>query len=239
MTITSHLLSLQDIEYKKFVRPIIPNISEENIIGIRVPTLRAFAKELCKSEDEKNAFLKSLPHKYFEENMLHALLITLEKDFERALSLLDAFLPFADCWALTDQKSPACFTKRKKELLPYIDKWISSKKTYTVRYAVHLLMQQFLDDDFDASYLEKVARIESGEYYVNMMRAWYFATALSKQYEATIPYLEKQRLDEWTHNKTIQKAIESRRITNGQKAYLRTLKNQKYMACADSETSSE
>ena len=224
MTIRQKLFSLQDIEYKNFIRPIIPNISEENIIGIRVPALREVAKTLCKNEDEKNAFLKDLPHKYFEENMLHALLITLEKDFERALSLLDAFLPHADSWALTDQKSPAIFKKRKKELLPYIDKWISSKKTYTVRYAIHLLMQLFLDDDFNPSYLEKVAAVESDEYYVNMMRAWYFATALSKQYEATIPYLEKMRLDEWTHNKTIQKAIESRRITNEQKTYLRTLK---------------
>ena len=225
MTVAEKLIAIQDIEYKKFIRPIIPNISEENIIGIRVPALRAFAKELSKDESEKNAFLKALPHKYFEENMLHALLISLEKDFDSAISLLDAFLPHADSWAITDQKSPACFKKRRKDLLPHIDKWISSNKTYTVRYAIHLLMQQFLDEDFDCAYNEKVKNVVSSEYYVNMMRAWYFATALSKQYKATIAYLEERRLDEWTHNKTIQKAIESRRISIEQKAYLRTLKN--------------
>ena len=169
-------------------------------------------------------FLSSLPHKYFDENQLHAFLISEQKDFDKCVSLLEEFLPYIDNWATCDQLSPKIFKKNREKLLPLIEKWLSSSKTYTIRFAVGMLMQHFLDSDFNPSYLEKVAEIRSEEYYVNMMIAWYFATALAKQYEASLPYIERKKLAPWTHNKAIQKAIESYRITKEQKEYLKSLK---------------
>ena len=222
--ITTHLFSLQDESYRDFVAPIVPTVAKEKIIGIRTPVLRKYAKELCRAETGIDDFLSEVPHDYFEENQLHAFIISEQKDFSRCIAEVEAFLPFVDNWATSDQMIPKVFKKHRHSLLPYIEKWLSSGKTYTVRYAIGVLMQHFLGDDFEVQYLEKVAAVRSDEYYVNMMIAWYFATALAKQFPYAIPFLEQRCLSLWTHNKTIQKAIESRRISDEQKQYLRTLK---------------
>ncbi len=205
---------------------LIPDTEKSRVIGVRTPALREYAKELFQAGNHSltEAFLEDLPHTYFEENQLHAFIISLQKDFEICISLLEKFLPFVESWATTDLMSPKIFKKHRPELLPNIEKWLSSQKTYTLRYAILLLMQHYLDEDFDIRFLEKVASVRSGEYYVKMMIAWYFATALAKQYDSALPYIEENRLDAWTHNKTIQKAIESFRITPEHKDYLRTLK---------------
>ena len=202
---------------------IIPTVDPDSIIGVRTPALRSFAKELSKREDI-DTFLNDLPHKYFEENQLHAFILSGMKDAAKAIELVDKFLPFVDNWATCDQMSPKVFKKHKDLLLEYTDKWIKSDLTYVKRFGIGMLMEHFLDEDFKTSYLTKVSKIRSDEYYVNMMIAWYFATALAKQYDATLPYIEKQKLDIWTHNKSIQKAVESYRITPEQKDYLKTLK---------------
>lgn len=224
--ITEYLISLKDEKYRDFMAKLIPNVDASRVIGIRTPILRSYAKELCSPQNEtlRSEFLLDLPHKYFEENQLHAFIISLQKDFELCISLLEKFLPFVESWATTDQMSPKIFKKHHSELLPFIEKWICSQKTYTVRYAILLLMQHFLDEDFDQKYLEKVSSVHSSEYYVKMMIAWYFATALAKQYDSALPYIEKNRLEGWTHNKAIQKAIESFRVPQDHKDYLRTLK---------------
>ena len=223
--ITSHLFSLQDIAYRDFQAKLIPNIALDSVIGVRTPILRSFAKELYKEDGEGvSDFLSALPHKYFDENQLHAFLISEQKDFEACLALLENFLPFIDNWATCDQLSPKVFKKNHEKLLPYIEKWLKSGETYTIRFAVGMLMQHFLDEDFNPDYLEKVASIRSQEYYVNMMLAWYFATALAKQYQAALPFIEQKKLDVWSHNKAIQKSIESYRISPEQKEYLRSLK---------------
>ena len=223
--ITSHLFSLQDIAYRDFQAKLIPNIALDSVIGVRTPLLRSFAKELYKECGEGlSDFLSSLPHKYFDENQLHAFLISEQKDFEACLALLENFLPFINNWATCDQLSPKVFKKNHEKLLPYIEKWLESGETYTIRFAVGMLMQHFLDEDFNPDYLEKVASIRSQEYYVNMMLAWYFATALAKQYQAALPFIEQKKLDVWAHNKAIQKSIESYRISPEQKEYLRSLK---------------
>ncbi|MBB5225500.1 DNA alkylation repair protein [Treponema ruminis] len=223
--ITPHLFSLQDIAYRDFQAKLIPNIALDSVIGVRTPLLRSFAKELYKEGGEGlSDFLSSLPHKYFDENQLHAFLISEQKDFEACLALLENFLPFINNWATCDQLSPKVFKKNHEKLLPYIEKWLESGETYTIRFAVGMLMQHFLDEDFNPDYLEKVASIRSQEYYVNMMLAWYFATALAKQYQAALPFIEQKKLDVWAHNKAIQKSIESYRISPEQKEYLRSLK---------------
>ena len=223
--ITSHLFSLQDVAYRDFQTKLIPNIALDSVIGVRTPILRYFAKELYKEDGEGvSDFLSALPHKYFDENQLHAFLISEQKDFEACLALLENFLPFIDNWATCDQLSPKVFKKNHEKLLPYIEKWLESGETYTIRFAVGMLMQHFLDEDFNPDYLEKVASIRSQEYYVNMMLAWYFATALAKQYQAALPFIEQKKLDVWAHNKAIQKSIESYRISPEQKEYLRSLK---------------
>ena len=202
---------------------IIPTVDADSIIGVRTPALRTLAKELSKREDI-GKFLDSLPHKYFEENQLHAFILSGMKDAARAFELVDKFLPYVDNWATCDQMSPKVFKKHKDLLLEYTDKWIGSDHPYVKRFGIGMLMEHFLDEDFKTSYLTKVSKIRSDEYYVNMMIAWYFATALAKQYDATLPYIEKNKLDIWTHNKSIQKAVESYRITPEQKEYLKTLK---------------
>ena len=229
--ITARLFELQDTKYRDFQAKLIPNVAADSVIGVRTPALKALAKELHKAAaKDPNAaravsdFLSSLPHKYFDQNQLHAFLINEEKDFEKCIFQMEAFLPYVDNWATCDQASTKAFQKHKNELLPHIARWIKSDHTYTVRFAIGKLMQLFLDEDFKPQYLEMVADVHSEEYYINMMIAWYFATALAKQYEAALPYIEKNRLEKWTHNKAIQKAIESYRITDEQKAYLRTLK---------------
>ena len=224
--ITEELFRLQDKKYAQLQMKILPTVEKDRIIGVRTPELRALAKSLFK-EAGTASFLTDLPHRYFDEDQLHAFIISLEKDFGTCVSEVEAFLPFVDNWATCDQLSPKVFKKEAEKLLPYIGKWLRSDRVYTVRFAIGMLMQHFLDDRFDLTYADMVASVRSDEYYINMMIAWYFATALAKQYAAILPYLEDKRLDNWTHNKAIQKSIESYRITAEQKAYLRTLKVRK------------
>lgn len=217
------LFALQDTTYRDFQAKLIPGIESGSMIGVRTPELRKLAKQMTKRE-EIDGFLEALPHTYFDENQLHAFIISERKDFERCVEEVKRFLPFVDNWATCDQMSPKVFKKHRQELLPYIRTWIASDKTYTVRFGIGMLMEHFLDEDFDPAYPEMVSKVRSEEYYVNMMIAWYFATALAKQYEAVLPYLEEARLSPWTHNKAIQKAVESYRITPEQKGHLRGLK---------------
>ena len=221
--IERELFRLRDVPYRDFQAKLIPGVDPETMIGVRTPELRKLAKELSKRSDVGD-FLAALPHAYFDENQLHAFLLSEMKDYGRCLSGVNAFLPFVDNWATCDQMSPKVFRKHRAELLPEIRTWLASEHTYTVRFAVGMLMEHYLDADFDPAYPELVAALRSEEYYVNMMIAWYFATALAKQYDAALPYIEGKRLDAWTHNKAIQKAVESYRITPEQKEYLRTLK---------------
>ncbi|MBE5831033.1 MAG: DNA alkylation repair protein [Butyrivibrio sp.] len=221
--IIRELFRLQDKDYALLQAKIIPNIASEKIIGVRTPALRTFAKTLYKDSDIED-FLSGVPHQYFDEDQLHAFVISLEKDFDRCITRVDAFLPYIDNWATCDQLSPKVFKKNPEKLLPFIQTWIKSDKTYTVRFAIGMLMQHFLDENFDTKYVDMVAEIRSKEYYINMMIAWYFATALAKQYESVLPYIEEKRLDSWTHNKAIQKSVESYRITDEQKKYLKSIK---------------
>ena len=214
---------LQDVKYRDFQSGLIPNVSKDYFIGVRTPELKTLAKKMSKM-DEVEFFLDDLPHSSFDENQLHAFIISEIKDYDECMERIEAFFPFVDNWATCDQMAPKLFKKHKLELLNRINEWILSDKTYTVRFAIKMLMSHFLDDDFDKKYLNLVASIHSEEYYINMMIAWYFATALAKQYDDTIVVLENNILDKWTHNKTIQKAVESRRITSEQKLYLRSLK---------------
>lgn len=221
--IREELFRQQDLTYRDFQHRILKIIDYDKIIGVRTPLLRAYAKQLSVHE-EIDTFLHSLPHNYYDENQLHAFAVSGIKDFDRAAKEVDSFLPYVDNWSTCDQMSPKVFKKHKKELLVWIRKWLASEHTYTVRFGIGMLMEHFLDEDFSAEYLKTVSKIRTEEYYINMMTAWYFATALAKQYEAALPFIEEQCLDDWTHNKTIQKAIESYRITPEQKAYLRSLK---------------
>ncbi len=221
--IQKELFAKQDTAYRDFQAKLIPNLKDGAMIGVRTPELRKMAKQFAKHEDI-GTFLETLPHTYFDENQLHAFIISEKKDFAQCMDGLNRFLPFIDNWATCDQLSPKIFKKHRGELLPYINEWLVSDQTYVIRFGIGMLMEHFLDEDFDIRYPETVAAIRSEEYYVNMMIAWYFATALAKQYEAVLPFLERNRLDIWAHNKTIQKAAESLRITAEQKAYLKTLK---------------
>ncbi len=221
--IVGRLFNLRDEAYGAFQCKLIPTAPPEAFIGVRTPALRAFAKELYKS-GEGEAFLQLLPHRYFDENQLHAFLISEEKDFDTCVRRVEAFLPYVDNWATCDQLSPKAFRKHRAELLPYLKRWIASGKTYFVRFGVGMLMQHYLDDAFDPAYPALVSQIRSEEYYVNMMIAWYFATALAKQYDAALPYIMEKRLPPWVQNKTIQKAVESYRISAEQKEYLKRFK---------------
>ncbi|MBR0366049.1 MAG: DNA alkylation repair protein [Clostridia bacterium] len=221
--IIAELFRLQDKKYADMQKRIIPTVDPDRIIGVRTPELRSFAKKLYKDE-EIDLFLADLPHRYFDEDQLHSFVISTEKDLDACIKKIEEFLPYIDNWATCDQLSPKAFKKEPKKLLPYIRTWIKSNETYTVRFAIGMLMRFFLDEEFDTKYADMVAELRSEEYYINMMIAWYFATALAKQYAAILPYLEEKRLDAWTHNKAIQKSIESYRITPEQKEYLRTLK---------------
>ncbi len=221
--ITAKLFELQDLEYREFHSNLVPTKDPDAIIGVRVPHLRKLAKELIKEMDV-TPFLKELPHQYNEENVLHAFFIEAIKDYDECLLELNQFLPYVDNWAVCDSMKPKVFKKHLDELVDEIQGWIESTQTYTIRFGIEMLMNFYLDEKFSAKYLDMVAGVKSEEYYVNMMIAWYFATALAKQYDATIKIIEAGVLDKWTHNKTIQKAIESYRITPEQKEYLRGLK---------------
>ena len=212
-----------DAEYAAFTSRIIPNVDPKAIVGVRTPALRAFAKSL-KGGDDAQKFLKSLPHKYFEENQLHGFIVSGIKDVDECAAEVERFLPYIDNWATCDQTSPVCFKKHKKELLPRVKKWIKSKHVYTSRFAIVTLMRHFLDEDFDPEYLKMAAAVKSDEYYIKMVVAWFFAEALAKQWDAAIPYIKAKRLEAWTHNKAIQKARESFRVSDDKKELLAGLK---------------
>ena len=214
------LFELQDTKYRDFHSKLMPETDKETVIGIRVPVLRKFAKEFAKTP-EAEPFLQQLPHQFYEENNLHIMLITGIKDYPKCMEEVQRFLPYIDNWATCDFPEPKCFRKNKKAVLEEVRKWIASTETYTIRYGIGMLMRLFLDEDFSPEYLEMAAGVQSQEYYVNMMIAWYFATALAKQWDAAVPYIEQHRLSEWVHKKTIQKAVESYRITSEQKEYLK------------------
>lgn len=221
--IQQELFALQDLSYRDFHAKLMPTVDKARVIGVRTPKLRAFAKEFGKTEEAKE-FLKVLPHQYYEENNLHGLLIEQIKDYPTLIGELNRFLPCIDNWATCDLLTVRVVKKHLDTFTEEVERWLASDHTYTIRFGIGMLMRYYLEEHFSLEYPEKVAKIRSEEYYVNMMRAWYFATALAKQYEAIFPFLEEKRLDAWTHNKTIQKAIESYRITQEQKAYLRTLR---------------
>ncbi len=221
--VQKELFSMQDLSYRDFHSKLMPTVEKEHVIGVRTPQLRKFGKEFAKKE-EAVFFMEALPHKYYEENNLHAFLIEQMKDYAACIRALDIFLPFVDNWATCDFMSPKIFKKHLPELLTEINRWIHSEHMYMVRFAIGMLMKFYLDDTFMPEYPNMVAAVRSEEYYINMMIAWYFATALAKQYDTVISYIEEHKLDVWVHNKTIQKAIESYRISDEQKKYLRTLK---------------
>lgn len=220
-----NLFGMRNAAYAAFIAKLTPGFPPSHFIGVRVPLLRTIARSFAKEEAASQRFLSHLPHSYYEEDMLHGMLISLVKDYDRCLDLTDRFLPYVDNWAVCDTLSPKVFAKHKAQLLENILRWSSSSHTYTCRFGLRMLMTHFLDDSFSADFLEIPAAIRSEEYYVKMMVAWFFATALAKQWEATLPYLENRQLDPWTHRKTIQKAIESYRIPPERKDYLRTLRN--------------
>ncbi|MGN1343077.1 MAG: GNAT family N-acetyltransferase [Traorella sp.] len=221
--IRAKLFEMQDIEYLDFHAKLIPTINKDNIIGVRTPNLRKYAKQIAK-DPRINEFLNNLPHKYYDENNLHGFILEKISDFDKCIQAIDQFLPYVDNWATCDLMSPKVFKKYPDKLLPYIQKWLSSKETYTIRYGINMLMRIYLDKHFKTEYLQFIANIKSDEYYVKMGIAWYFQTALTKQYEATLPYIESQQLDPWIHNKIIQKAKESYQISQEHKNYLNKLK---------------
>lgn len=221
--IQKKLFQLQDVGYGDFHSKLMPNIPREKIIGIRVPVLRRFVKELSKAE--KDDFLQQLPHTYYEENNLHGLIIMESRDYGSCIGELERFLPYIDNWATCDMLRPKILRKHLPELLEKIYQWLSSEDTYSVRLAIGFLMSFYLDDGaYQREYLAKVAEVSSQEYYIRMMVAWYFATALAKQYQDALPYMQKGRLEEWTRCKAIQKALESRRVSPEHKEYLRKLR---------------
>ena len=233
MTLTQKLFEVQDTEYREFQAKLVPNISKESMIGVRTPQMRAIAKEFFGKgktiSTEAQAFLRELPHKYYEENMVHFFLISMIKDFDECVKELETFLPFIDCWPVCDQSSPKAFKKNREKLLPLIKKWIGSKHVYTARFGLRMLMNEFLDEAFKTEYLEWAAErqnkpTEGDDYYLKMMIAWYFATALAKQYDASFQFIKDRRLETWTHNKAIQKAIESFRVSDEHKKELAKLK---------------
>lgn len=221
--IQAGLFELQDTEYRDFHAGLMPTVDKEKVIGVRTPVLRKYAGKLS-GQPEAQEFLKTLPHTYYEENNLHGFLLEKIKDYDTCMGEMKKFLPYIDNWATCDGVAPKVFGRHKEELIKEIPGWLESGQTYVIRFGVNMLMRFFLDEDFKPEYAEKVAAIRSEEYYVKMVVAWYFATALAKQYDAVIPFLEERRLENWTHQKTIQKARESYRISPAQKEYLKTLK---------------
>ena len=223
MTVYEKLVEVKDDEYKEFQAKLVPNISPDVIIGVRTPQMRAVAKEVF-ADDHREEFLKELPHKYYEENLVHFFILAMIKDFDECVEKVEEFLPYVDCWPVSDQATPKSFKKNHEKLLPYIKKWIASDHVYTARFGMRMLMNEYLGDDFKKEYLELVASKKGDDYYLKMMVAWYFATALAKQYDEAVKYIEKHRLDEWVHKKAIQKAVESYRVTDEHKEYLKSLR---------------
>lgn len=223
MTLYGRLLEAKDEAYREFQARLVPNIPPETIVGVRTPALRALAKEVFEGED-REAFLRGLPHRYYEENLVHFFVLAMMKDFDACVRAVEAFLPYVDCWPVSDQATPKAFRKNRQRLLPYIERWIASEHVYTARFGLRMLMNEFLDADFRPEYLALAASQKGEDYYLKMMVAWFFATALAKQYEAAIPYFESRALDEWVHKKAVQKALESFRVTDAHKEYLKRLR---------------
>ncbi len=223
MTLYDRLMQVRDDAYREFQANLVPNIPKETILGVRTPEMRKIAKEVFESGD-RDAFLSDLPHRYYEENLIHFFVLAMMKDFDECVRGVEAFLPFVDCWPASDQATPRSFRKNHQKLLPYIEKWIASEHVYTARFGLRMLMNEFLDADFKEEYLELAASKRGEDYYLKMMVAWFFATALAKRYDETVPYFENRRLDEWVHKKAIQKAVESFRVTDEHKAYLKSLR---------------
>ena len=223
MNVLDELIKLKDDKYKEFQAKLVPNIDSNTILGVRTPALRELSKEVFKSED-RDLFLNNLPHEYYEENLIHFFVISLIKDFDECVSEVEKFLPYVDCWPVSDQATPRVFKRNHDKLLPYIKKWISSKHIYTSRFGIRMLMNEFLGDDFKKEYLELVSSIKTEDYYLQMMIAWYFATALAKKYDETIYIFEKHILSDWIHKKAIQKALESYRVSDLHKKHLICLK---------------
>ena len=221
------LYSNRDDKNAKFQASLTPGVDEDKFMGVRVPVVRKIAKEIYTDKELVEEFLKELPHEYFDENMLHAVLISMESDYDRFVEKLEAFFPYIDNWAVSDTIACKSAKKNPELLIKDAIRWAKSDKTYTCRVGVDFIMSYYLNDYFKAEYNEIISKIVSDEYYVNMMVAWYFATALAKQWEATIPYIEEKKLSVWVHNKTIQKSVESFRVTNEHKDYLRTLRIKK------------
>ena len=223
MTLFDRLAKETDEAYRAFQIRLVPNIPPETVLGVRTPKLRAVAKEVFESGD-MDAFLSNLPHRYYEENLIHFFVLSMIKDFDECVRGVEAFLPYVDCWPVSDQATPKSFQKNHEALLPHIRKWIASEHVYTARFGIRMLMNEFLDEEFNETYLELVASKRGEDYYLKMMVAWYFATALAKRYDETVPYFENRRLDAWVHKKAIQKAVESYRVTDAHKAYLKSLR---------------
>ena len=220
MDVYDRLIKEKDDEYKEFQAKLVPNIDPSTIIGVRTPQMRTIAKEVFANKD-RDEFLNDLPHKYYEENLVHFFVISMIKDFDETVQKVEAFLPFVDCWPVSDQATPKSFKKNHEKLLPYVKKWIASDEVYTARFGIRMLMNEYLGDDFKEEYLELVASKRGDDYYLKMMVAWYFATALAKRYDESVKYIEEHRLDDWVHKKAIQKAVESFRVSDEHKEYLK------------------
>ena len=220
MSVYERLISYKDEKYKDFQSKLVPNIDKKTIIGVRTPQIKKIVKEIFGTE-EAITFLQDLPHQYYEENLIHFFLISKIKDFEECIKKVEKFLPFINCWPVCDQATPSVFKKNHDKILPLIKKWINSNHVYTARFGIRMLMNEFLNDDFKKEYLEWVSSKNEDDYYLKMMVAWFFATALAKQYDATIKYIENRCLNSWIHKKTIQKAIESYRVSDEHKEYLK------------------
>lgn len=223
MTIYDRLIRERDDAYRSFQVKLVPNVAPEKIVGVRTPALRRIAKELFVSP-ERGRFLSELPHEYYEENLIHFFVISMMKDFDACAEAVETFLPYVDCWPVSDQATPGAFRKNHEKLLPYVRKWIASEHVYTVRFGLRMLMNEFLGADFKEEYLALAASASGEDYYLKMMIAWFFATALAKRYDETLPYFEGRSLDEWTHKKAIQKALESFRVPDEHKEYLKRLR---------------
>ena len=223
MTVAERLSACGSDAYRAFQSKLVPNIPKETILGVRTPDMRKIAKDI-RGTKEAEAFLAQLPHKYYEENNVHFFLIAMIRDFDECVKAVETFLPYVDCWPVCDQSTPKVFAKNHEKLLLLIRKWIGSEHVYTARFGIRMLMNEFLGEDFKPDYLEWVAKVKGEDYYIRMMVAWFFATALAKKYDESVVYVEDRRLDPWTYKKTIQKAIESFRVSDEHKDYLKTLR---------------
>ena len=223
MTVYERLAVCGSEKYRDFQSRLVPNIPKETILGVKTPDMRKIAKEI-KGTKEAEEFLAELPHKYYEENLVHFFLIAMIRDFDECVKAVETFLPYVDCWPVCDQSSPKVFAKNHEKILPLIKKWMGSEHVYTVRFGIRMLMNEFLGEDFRPEYLELVAAVKGDDYYIKMMAAWYFATALAKRYDESVVFIEERMLEPWTHKKAIQKAIESFRVSDEHKEYLKSFR---------------